>query len=129
MLKGRSTRLKLPRIGLELDPLSPATNGIAALVSYHSRRYQEAVTECERALDRDKTSFLGLLAISLSHAAMGKFDEAIRHAERGVELSPDLNLLRALLATLHAMAGDRAAAKTILGELLERSKRAYVGIT
>ena len=117
------------RIGIELDPLSPATNGIAALVSYHGRRYQEAVTECERALDRDKTSFLGLLAISLSHAAMGKFDEAIRHAERGVELSPDLNLLRALLATLHAMAGDRAAAETILGELLERAKQMYVGPT
>ncbi|HYS69375.1 MAG TPA: protein kinase, partial [Gemmatimonadaceae bacterium] len=100
------------RIGLELDPLSPATNGIAALVSYHDRRYQQAVTECERALDRDKTSFLGLLAISLSHAAMGNFGAAIRHAEQGVELSPDLNLLRALLATLHAMAGDRAAAET-----------------
>ena len=117
------------RIALELDPLSPATNGIAALVSYHGRRYQQAVTECERALDRDKTSFLGLLAISLSLAAMGRFDEAIDDARRGVELSPDLNLLRALLATLHAMAGDRAAAENILGELVERSKQMYVGPT
>ena len=117
------------RIGLELDPLSPAANGIAALVSYHGRLYHEAVTECERALDRDKTSFLGLVAISLSHAAMGNFDEAISHAKRGVEFSPDLNLLRALLATLHAMAGDRVAADTVLGELLERSKQTYVGPT
>jgi tetratricopeptide (TPR) repeat protein len=42
------------RIGLELDPLSPTTNGIAALVSYHARHYDQAVSECERALDRDE---------------------------------------------------------------------------
>ncbi|HEX6627293.1 MAG TPA: protein kinase [Gemmatimonadaceae bacterium] len=117
------------RIGLELDPLSPATNGIAALVSYHGRRYEQAVSECHAALDRDKTSFLGLLAITLSHAAMGEFDEAIRHARRGAELSPDLNLLRALLATVYAMAGDRPAAESILAELIERSKQTYMGPT
>jgi len=117
------------RIGQELDPLSPASNGIAALVSYHARRYEQAVSECERALERDSTSFLGLLAVTLSYAALGKYKEAISHAERGVELSPDLNLLRALLAAVNAMAGDRAAAETILGELLERSKQGYVGPT
>ena len=117
------------RIGQELDPLSPASNGIAALVSYHARRYEQAVSECERALERDSTSFLGLLAVTLSYAALGKYKEAISHAERGVELSPDLNLLRALLAAVNAMAGDRAVAERILGELLERSKQGYVGPT
>jgi serine/threonine-protein kinase len=117
------------RIGLELDPLSPATTGIAALVSYHARRYDQAVSECEAALNRDKTSFLGLLAITLSHAAMGNYAEAIRHAERGVQLSPDLNLLRALLATVHAMAGDRASAESIVAELNERAQAGYVGST
>jgi predicted Zn-dependent protease len=55
--------------------------------------------------------------------------EAISHAERGVSLSPDINLLRALLAVVYAMAGQRAAAEKVLGELLERSKQAYVGPT
>jgi tetratricopeptide (TPR) repeat protein len=117
------------RFGLELDPLSPATNGIAALVSYHGRRYDQAVRECERTLERDSTSFLGLLAVSLSYAALGRYEEAISYAKRGVELSPGLKLLRALLATVYAMAGDRAAAQTILGELLEASKQGYVGPT
>ncbi|MFL5481978.1 MAG: protein kinase domain-containing protein [Gemmatimonadaceae bacterium] len=117
------------RVGLELDPLSPATNGISALVSYHARRYDQAVTECERALDRDKTSFLGLLAISLSYAAMGKHDQAIAYAKQGAELSPDLNLLRALLATTYAAAGNRKEAQLVLDDLLARANLGYVGPT
>ena len=117
------------RVGLELDPLSPATNGISALVSYHARRYEQAVTECERALDRDKTSFLGLLAITLSYAAMGKYEQAIAYAKQGAELSPDLNLLRALYATTHAAAGNRKEAEVVLDDLLARANQGYVGPT
>jgi tetratricopeptide (TPR) repeat protein len=117
------------RLGLELDPLSPATNGIAALVSYHGRQYDQAITECERALERDRTSFLALLAMTLSYAAKGMYKEAINHAERGVSLSPEVNLLRALLAVVYAMAGERQSAERVLVELLERSQREYVGPT
>jgi len=117
------------RTALELDPLSPATNGIAALVSYHARRYDQAIRECERTLDRDNTSFLGLLAMTLSYAASGDHDNALINARRGVELCPDLNLMHALLATVHAMANNREGAERILAELLARSQHAYVGPT
>lgn len=117
------------RLGQELDPLSPATNGIAALVSYHGRQYDQAIDECFRTLERDRTSFLGLLAMTLSYTAKGMYKEAISHAERGVSVSPDVNLLRALLAAVYAMAGENAAAEKVLAELLERSTKAYVGPT
>ncbi len=117
------------RIGLELDPLSPATNGIGALVSYHARQYDQAIMECERTLERDPTSFLGLLAITLSYAAKGMYKEAIGHAERGAALSPDVNLLRALVAVVYAMAKERTPAEKILAELLEKSNMEYVGPT
>ncbi|HEV7595966.1 MAG TPA: protein kinase, partial [Gemmatimonadaceae bacterium] len=117
------------RLGQELDPLSPATNGIAALVSYHGRQYDQAITECQRALERDKSSFLALLAMTLSYAAKGSYKDAISHAERGLSLSPEVNLLRALLAVVYAMAGERQSAERVLGELLERSQREYVGPT
>ena len=117
------------RTAIELDPLSPATNGIAALVSYHSRRYDQAIRECERTLDRDNTSFLGLLAMTLSYAARGDYDNALTNARRGVELCPDLNLMHALLATVHAMANNREGSERILAELLARSEHAYVGPT
>jgi len=117
------------RLGQELDPLSPATNGIAALVSYHGRQYDQAIMECERALERDRTSFLALLAMTLSYAAKGMYKEAINHAERGVTLSPEVNLLRALLAVVYAMAGDLPASEKVLADLLDRSHREYVGPT
>ena len=116
-------------LGQELDPLSPATNGIAALVSHHGRQYDQAIAESQRALERDPTSFLALLAMTLSYAEKGMNTEAVSNAERGVALSPDLNLLRALLAVVHAMAGDRISAEKVLAELIERSKQVYVGPT
>jgi hypothetical protein len=57
------------------------------------------------------------------------YKEAISHAEREVSVSPDVNLVRALLAAVYAMAGERAAAESVLAELLERSKEVYVGPT
>jgi serine/threonine-protein kinase len=117
------------KLGQELDPLNPATNGIAALVSYHGHEYDQAIDQCEKTLERDPASFLGLLAITLSYAAKGMYKEAVGHAERGLSLSPEVHFLRALLGAVHAMAGDKEAAREVLDELMERSKRSYVGPT
>jgi serine/threonine protein kinase/tetratricopeptide (TPR) repeat protein len=115
------------KIGYELDPLSPVTSGIVALVSYHGARYDQAIRECQRALEQDPASFLGLLGISLSYAAKGMYKEAIGHAERGAKLSPDVNFLRGLLGAVYAMAGERESALAVLNDLTERSHRKYVG--
>jgi serine/threonine protein kinase/Tfp pilus assembly protein PilF len=120
---------KSVRIGQGLDPFLPATNGVAALISYHGRRYDEAIRESERALERDPTSALSLLCISMAHAAKGGYREAILHAERGVSLSPGVNFLRGVLGAVYAMAGETTAARQVLDDLLERSKRMYVGPT
>ena len=117
------------RVGTELDPFLPATNGVAALVAYHGRRYDEAIKESERALERDPTSALSLLCISMALAAKGAYKEAIIHAERGVSLSPGVNFLRGVLGAVYAMANETIAARQVLDDLLERSKRTYVGPT
>ncbi|MDP9205072.1 MAG: protein kinase [Gemmatimonadota bacterium] len=117
------------RIGMELDPFLPATNGVAALVAYHGRRYDEAIRESERALERDPTSALSLLCISMSYSAKGAHKEAILHAERGVSLSPGVHFLRGVLGAVYAMANETTAAHQVLEDLLERSKRMYVGPT
>ncbi len=116
-------------LGQELDPLNPATNGIAALVSYHGREYDKAIGECEKTLERDPASFLGLLGITLSYSAKGMHKEAIGHAERGLALSPEVNFLRALLGAVYAMAGQTDSARAVLDDLIERAKRSYVGPT
>jgi tetratricopeptide (TPR) repeat protein len=60
---------------------------------------------------------------------MGKHDQAIAYAKQGAELSPDLNLLRALLATTYAAAGNRKEAQLVLDDLLARANLGYVGPT
>ncbi|MFN2636300.1 MAG: protein kinase [Gemmatimonadaceae bacterium] len=115
------------KIGQELDPFSPAANGIAALVSYHARRFDQAIKDSERALERDPTSALSLLCISMSYAAKGAHKEAILHAERGVNLSPEVNFLRGILGAVYAIANEKEAARAILSDLLDRSERMYVG--
>jgi tetratricopeptide (TPR) repeat protein len=115
------------RMGRDLDPLSPLTIGIAALVSYHGLQYDQAITECERALDRDPKSFLGHLGISLSYSAKGMYKEAISYAENAVAHSPDVNFLRGLLGSVYAMAGDRASAEKVIEDLIARSSTSYVG--
>ena len=117
------------RVGTELDPFLPATNGVSALVAYHGRRYDEAIKESERALERDPTSALSLLCISMALAGKGAYKEAIIHAERGVSLSPGVNFLRGVLGAVYAMANETIAARQVLSDLLERSKRTYVGPT
>ena len=114
------------QIAYELDPLSPATNGIVPLVSYHGRQYDRAIAEFQRALERDPGSFLGLMGISLSYAAKGMYNEAIGHAERGVKRSPDVNFLRGMLGAVYAMGGERDSALAVLEELNQRSQRMYV---
>lgn len=116
-------------IGQQLDPFLPETNGIAALVSYNGRRYDEAIRESEKALERDPTSALSLLCISMAHAAKGAHKQAIIHAERGVGLSPGVNFLRGVLGAVYAMAEETTAARRVLDDLLERSTRMYVGPT
>jgi serine/threonine protein kinase/tetratricopeptide (TPR) repeat protein len=114
------------RRGQELDPLSPVTNGIAALVAYHRRDYALSIRECERALEIEPSAFLSLLAITLSHSAMGDYEAALEHAREGVRLSPDTLFLHGLLGAVYGMAGLPDAARRVLAELDERSGSAYV---
>lgn len=114
------------RVGLDLDPFSPAANGISALVHYHGRRYDDAIKASERALERDATSALSLLCISMANAAKGEHHKAILHAEQGVNLSPEVNFLRGILGAVYAMAGDKDAARGILRDLNDRSATTYV---
>jgi len=109
-----------------LDPLSPITNGILALVLYHARDYTEAIRQSARVLDLEPNSFLALMASSLSYSEKGQPAESIRAAERGVALSPDVLFLRALLGAAYAKGGQVDGAHVILADMQRRAETQYV---
>jgi eukaryotic-like serine/threonine-protein kinase len=110
----------------ELDPLSPVINGIAALVHYHAREYDQAIEHCERVLEMDPMSFIGLFAMSQAYACEGRYEEAIRYSEEGARLSPDSLFLQGLVGVTYAMAGKTGEAREIIAELESRSRKDYV---
>jgi tetratricopeptide (TPR) repeat protein len=114
------------RLAQELNPVSEITNGIASLVRYQAREYDEAIREGKRSLELEPTSFVGLFATSVSHAAAGKHEEAIGYAERGVVFSPESTFLLALLGAVNAVAGRKEAAREVLSKLHQWETRGYV---
>ncbi|MDQ3673870.1 MAG: protein kinase, partial [Gemmatimonadota bacterium] len=114
------------RRGRDLNPLSHGGSGVSGLVSYNGRRYDESIAEGQRTLEFEPTSLLAMLATSVSYAGKGEHDQAIKHAERGLSLSPESNFMRAILGVVLAIAGRSADARGILSDLVDRSKRSYV---
>jgi serine/threonine protein kinase/Tfp pilus assembly protein PilF len=107
----------------EIDPLH---NAITALVHFHAREYGDAIAHCERMLELDPMSFIGLFVVSLSYAHEGRHEQALNYAKEAARLSPDVIFVKALHGMIGAMAGKTDEARAILADLLERAHENYV---
>jgi TolB-like protein len=114
------------RRAYEIDPLAPVVNGVTALVHYHAREYGAAIAHCERVLELDPMSFIGLFAMSLSYAHEGGYPQAINYAKEGVRLSPDVTFMQALLGVVYALAGKIDDARDVLAKMKEKARTEYV---
>ena len=110
----------------ELDPLSIATQITVGWTFYYARRYDQAVEQCGKILELEPNSVGARDCLGLSYLAKKKSKKAIEECQRAVNLSGnDLN--RAVdLARAHALAGNKAAARSALKELRARALRSYV---
>lgn len=114
----------------ELDPLSPAVRAGGAFVDYFSRRYDDAVAECNTALAANPQFAAALYVRGLAHEAQGQFDKAIADFQSALDRSGvRTDTYEAALAHAYAMAGKRHQGEEIEARLEERSKREYVGPT
>jgi tetratricopeptide (TPR) repeat protein len=86
----------------ELDPLSVnfITNVTREL--YFARRYDEAIAQCQKALEMDRHFFWAHYTLGQTYEKQGMFDEAITALERAVNLSQegDALLRRIILAVI-----------------------------
>jgi tetratricopeptide (TPR) repeat protein len=112
---------------LELEPISLINNTVTASSLLYGRKFDQALTQAQKAFDLDQDFPLARLWLSLALIAKGKYDEAIalgNDASSKQTTSGWTVLCTTALA--HARAGHSDEARKILGELREIEKTQYV---
>jgi TolB-like protein/Flp pilus assembly protein TadD len=74
---------------LALDPRDPYAHYVACLVSFLTRRHQDALAEAQRAIDLNPNFALGYVALGWSRIFLGHFEEAIDPLLRCLRLNPN----------------------------------------
>lgn len=105
------------RRALELDPLSLPGRACLCWVLYCARRTSETIEEIQPAIELDPSFYLAHYALGLAQLHSGRPAEAVRSFEEGTRLSARSPEVVAALAHAHAVLGDSAEARRLLGEL------------
>jgi tetratricopeptide (TPR) repeat protein len=110
----------------EGDPLSATFNGGRAFMSYLARRYDEAIEAGRRTLELDPLFAPAHAFLGWAYTDTGRYDEAIASWQLAIRLLGGLPTATAALARTFALAGRRADALGILGDLGAVASQRYV---
>jgi len=109
---------------LSLDPLSMVIHTTVGDAYYYAREYERSLVYYRKAIELDPRFDGAHTDLARSLEALGRFDEARREYEEGRKLSGGVAGPSFGLGHLAASSGNEAAARQILGELIEaRSNR------
>jgi TolB-like protein/tetratricopeptide (TPR) repeat protein len=109
-----------------LDPLSLVINSSLGFVLISSRRYDEAIEHFSRLMELDPNYYRTHLGLGRAFAGKGMFREALKYFQKGRSLSGNLPYTLAVVAHCYALMGEAGAARKLLAELLDLSKKRYV---
>jgi len=110
----------------ELDPLSAIISNTVAAVFFFSRRYDQGIEQLHQTLDMDPNFVVAHSLLGRLYMQKGMFENAVAEMQKAGALDPNSHSKLAGVAQVYAVAGRRAEAQKILGELKEISKRRYV---
>ena len=115
--------------GVELDPLSLIANRILGQAFYHARKYDQAIEQLRKTLELDSnfTSAHGLLGMAYVQKSMYK--ESLAEFEKELAISHGNTQALSELGHAYAVAGRKAEAQKVLGQLNEISKQKFVPAT
>jgi tetratricopeptide (TPR) repeat protein len=121
-----ATAVLCARTAQEMEPVSPLINSGAAYTLFMSRRYDEAVVECDNALEVDGNFIVAIYVKSMCRAKQSRLAEAIDLIERAVSMSDRAPFYLGILGNYFGRTGEVEKAHAVLHELDEVSKRRYV---
>jgi TolB-like protein/tetratricopeptide (TPR) repeat protein len=110
----------------EMEPLSPLVNAGVAHTLFFARRYDQAVTECERSLEVDPNFVFAIHMLGMCRALQSRLAEAIEIGERTVSMSDRAPFYLGVLGHYHARNGAIDKAHEILEELARLAATRYV---
>jgi len=114
------------RRGLELEPLSAAMYLTASNVCYLAGLYDQAISQCEKALEHSPDNPLVLAEIAWSQLQVGRFDETIDRLERSVRMEPGNMQHLWSLGHAYGVAGMAGKAEGVLQRLHDMAGERYV---
>jgi serine/threonine-protein kinase len=114
------------RRGLEIEPLAPPMYLTASYVHYLTGEHNQAIAQCEKALELNPNHSYTLSQIGWSYVQLGRFEEAINTMEQSVRISPDNTQLLWSLGHAYAVAGNAPQARKVLGDLHKLAEERYV---
>ena len=112
--------------GLDLDPLSPLFNAVAATIFYHCRHYEQALELSRRSLELEPNYLIGFFGTAIVSAQLGLYDKAVAAARKAVVVSEGAAFAVGELGYVYGLAGNEEQARELLRQLEERSRHEYV---
>jgi tetratricopeptide (TPR) repeat protein len=102
----------------ELNPLSLIANGALGWGYFYARRYEDAIAQCDLALEMSPDWDLCHIWRGQAFEELGRHDDAIASLSRAVELSGGSGISVAALARAYATFGEPGRARELLREML-----------
>jgi eukaryotic-like serine/threonine-protein kinase len=110
----------------ELDPVSPSVLQAVAWSYYQARRFNESIATYKSMLEAVPEFPYGLVTQSWTLRHTGDFDEAVKAAEKALDLSGGGTFYIAALGAAYAAAGREKDARAVLDRLAQLSVHGYV---
>src|SRR5438477_2461021 len=114
----------------ELDPVSPRVIGLRGYYYLAAGRYDDSVAQFKKTLELDPTDPWLHCMLGWAYARQGAYAQAIGESEKtGAWVSPvtaENQFFAAGLGWIYALAGRRSDALTVLAQLKELDKHAFV---
>ena len=114
------------RRAVQLEPLNVHFQWNTCMFLYFSRRYDEAIALCHKALELDPQSAALHQALGVTLVQRQFYEKAVRALEEAVQISRRAPFFLGQLGHIYGIAGRKADALKLIGELAELSKRRHV---
>ncbi|MGH9778888.1 MAG: tetratricopeptide repeat protein, partial [Candidatus Acidiferrales bacterium] len=113
------------KLAERLDPLAPNISRWVGQALLHARRYDEAIRQLQKTMEMHPEFFPSSLQLAKAYAQLGRYEEALAEAEKGKRL-PEFEPYYGVIGWIHARAGRKAEAESLLRRLQELSTQRYI---